>query len=214
MRRVIISRDLSRQASATQALGCTPRLVPMAFAALVASGVGSPAVAQRWPAVPEIRPSVGVYVPTGLHNRLLERAIALGAQVALELAPGAHAVFGFAWVPTERRQTNGDRRVEMAQFDLGAEWLSHEREGRVRRVSPLVGAGVGLRAYRSRDANTPSQANVAGYGALGMEVATGPVAIRLEGRDYLTAFRGLDGSAGTSLRNDITVGLGLGVRLR
>ena len=168
--------------------------------------------AQSALARPEFRPSVGVYLPTGRHDRLLERGPVFAGQVALELRPSLHAVFGFGWVATERREATVDRRIEMAQFDLGAEWLQHEREGRVRRVSPFIGTGVGLRAYRSRDADAPSQANVAGYGALGVEVAAGPVAIRFEGRDYVTAFQGLDGSSETSLRNDVTVAVGIGLR--
>lgn len=183
-------------------------------ALMLAGAVIRPAGAQTPFARPELRPSVGIYVPTGSHNGLLERGPVLGGQVALELRPSLHAVFGFGWVATEQRQVGDAKRIEMAQFDLGAEWLRHEREGRPRRVSPFLGTGVGLRAYRSRDTDAPSQANMAGYGALGVEAAAGPVALRLEGRDYLSAFRGLDGADGTSMRNDVMVMFGIGLRLR
>jgi hypothetical protein len=155
-----------------------------------------------------------MYVPTGRHHALLEQSAVLGAQFALEFDRGAHAVAGFAWVPTEQRGLAERGRVEMAQFDLGAEWLIPGRRGAQRRVTPLVGAGVGLRAYRSRDANTPSQANLAGYGTLGLEVMFGRVAVRLEGRDYLSAFRGLGGGDGTSMRNDAMIGAGLAYHVR
>ncbi|HEX6052682.1 MAG TPA: hypothetical protein VFZ21_25630 [Gemmatimonadaceae bacterium] len=171
------------------------------------------AVTAQW-ASPELRPSVGVYVPTGPHDDLLERGPVFGGQVAVELRPALHAVFGFGWVATEERQATPTRRIEMAQFDLGVEWLRHDRDRRELRMTPFLGGGIGLRAYRSRDADAPSQANVAGYGALGIEIGTGAVGVRLEGRDYLTAFRGLDGADGTSLRNDVMVVVGVGLRLR
>lgn len=181
---------------------------------IAVSLLASPLGAQGWPPVPELRPFVGVYVPTGRHHALLEQGMALGGQLALEFDRGVHAVAGFSWVPTEQRALATGGRVEMAQFDLGAEWLSPGRRRLQPRFNPLLGAGLGLRAYRSRDADTPSQANLAGYGALGIEVRTGRVAIRLEGRDYLSAFRGLGGADGTSLRNDATVGIGVGYHMR
>ena len=73
---------------------------------------------------------------------------------------------------------------------------------------------MGLRAYRNRDESGPSQANLAGYGAAGLELAGGRVALRLEGRSYLTAFRGLEGGEDTSLRNDATVFIALGYHIR
>jgi hypothetical protein len=82
------------------------------------------------------------------------------------------------------------------------------------RFSPLLGGGLGLRAYRSHDADTPSPANLAAYDALGAEVPLGRLALRVEGRDYVTAFRGLDGRAATSLRNDGAIVLGLAYHIR
>jgi hypothetical protein len=172
------------------------------------------AVAQAWPSVPEVRPFFGAYVPAGKQHQLLDGGIALGAELALEFARGAHAVAGFTWVPTEQRGLDTGGRVEMAQFDLGAEWLSPGRRQVQRRLNPLVGAGVGIRAYRSRDTDAPSQANLGAYGALGGELGLGRVALRLEGRDYLTAFRGLDGRAATSLRTDAAIALGLAYHSR
>ena len=188
-----------------------------AFATLVPLAIlvpASMATAQAWPSAPELRPFVGVYVPTGSHRALLEQAMAIGGQVALEFGRGVHAVAGMAWIPTEQRGVATGGRLEMAQFDLGAEWLSPGARRLQRRVNPLVGGGVGLRAYRSRDVDTPSQANPAGYGTLGIEVRLGRMAARLEGRDYVSAFRGLGGRDGTSLRNDMTLGVGVGYHVR
>ena len=176
--------------------------------------VGATARAQSWPAVPEVRPLVGMYVPIGEQHRLLTDALALGGQVALEVGRGAHVVAAFTWVPTTQRALADDNRIEMAQFDLGAEWLSPGRRRLQARFNPLLGAGLGLRAYRSRDANTSSQANLGAYGSLGGEVRLGRVAIRLEGRDYVTAFRGLGERESTSLRNDAAVAVGLGYHVR
>lgn len=182
--------------------------------ALLIAVTATPLEAQRWPSVLEVRPFAGAYVPTGSQRQLLDGAVAVGAQVALDFAHGAHAVAGFTWVPTAQRGIETGGRIEMAQFDVGAEWLSPGRRRLHDRFNPLLGGGLGLRAYRSRDADTPSQANLAAYGALGAEVALGRVALRLEGRDYVTAFRGLDGRAATSLRNDAAVVLGLAYHIR
>lgn len=200
-------------------LGTSTRPTSLPIALVLApliwlTGVTTPALAQAWPSVPEVRPFVGAYVPAGMQHRLLEQGLAVGAELALEFARGAHAVAGFSWMPTEQRGVATGGRVEMAQFDLGAEWLSPGRRRLQRRFNPLVGVGAGIRAYRSRDVGTPSQANLAGYGALGGEVRAGRIAFRLEGRGYLSAFRGLDGADGTSLRNDATVGFGIGYHLR
>jgi hypothetical protein len=193
-------------------LGRTAVWGPAAAALILVLSCPSRAVAQRGPAIPEFRPFVGTYVPIGKQRHLLDRAMAVGAQAALEFGRGIHGVAGFSWVPTQRRTPNDPYRVEMAQFDLGAEWLTAGAPGW--RVSPLLGAGVGLRAYRNRDKTAPSQANVGGYGALGFELAAGRVAFRLEGRNYLTAFRGLEGGEGTSARSDATVIFALGYHMR
>jgi hypothetical protein len=175
----------------------------------------SPAVcAQGWPSVLEVRPVAGAYVPTGRQHQLLDDGLALGAQLAVELERGAHLVAGFLWIPTEQRTTGVDDRIEMAQFDLGAEWLSPGRRRLHDNVNPLAGVGVGLRAYRSRDADTPSQANLAGYASLGGEIKVQRVAVRLELRDYLSAFRGLRGDESTSLRNDVAITFGLAYHTR
>jgi hypothetical protein len=185
---------------------------PAALALLLVLSCPSRAFGQGFSSVPEFRPFVGTYVPSGAQGRLLDRAMAVGAQAALEFGRGIHAVAGFSWIPTERRSPTDPFRVEMAQFDLGAEWLTAGERGW--RVSPLVGAGVGLRAYRNRDSTAPSQANLAGYGSLGVELAGGRAAFRLEGRNYLTAFRGLEGGEGTSVRSDATIIFALGYHIR
>jgi hypothetical protein len=177
-----------------------------AIAALFAA---SAAPAQQWPSLPEVRPFVGAYVPAGRQHQLLTNAVALGAQVAMEFGHGTHAVASFTWIPTEQRGVATSNRIEMAQFDLGAEWLSPGRRRLQERFNPLLGAGLGVRAYRSRDVDTPSQANLAAYGSLGGELALGRFGVRLEGRDYLTLFRGLGGQDATSLRSDAAVALGV-----
>jgi len=185
---------------------------PAAAALILVLSCPSRATGQSWPSVPEFRPFAGTYIPAGAQRGLLDRAMAVGAQAALEFGRGIHAVAGFSWIPTERRSSTDSHRVEMAQLDLGAEWLTAGARGW--RISPLLGAGVGLRAYRNRDESGPSQANLAGYGAAGLELAGGRVALRLEGRSYLTAFRGLEGGEDTSLRNDATVFIALGYHIR
>ena len=185
---------------------------PAAAALSLVRACPSRAGGQGFPAVPEFRPFVGTYIPAGKHGDLLDRAMAVGVQGALEFGRGVHAVAGFSWIPTERRSPTDPHRVEMAQCDIGAEWLTAGAPGW--RVSPLLGAGVGLRAYRDRDTTSPSQANLAGYGSLGLELAGGRVALRLEGRNYLTAFRGLEGGERSSVRSDATIIVALGYHMR
>ena len=194
------------------ALGRAAVWGPVAMALILVLSCPSRAIGQRFPSVPEFRPFVGTYVPNGKQGRLLDRAMIVGAQAALEFGRGIHAVAGFSWIPTERRSPTDPHRVEAAQFDLGAEWVPGSASGW--RVSPLLGAGVGLRAYRNRDATSPSEANLAGYGALGIELAGGRVALRAEARNYLTAFRGLEGGESTSLRSDAIILFALGYHIR
>lgn len=188
--------------------------VAACFAAVATFVAASAAPAQQWPPLPEVRPFIGAYVPVGRQHQLLTDAVALGAQVALEFGRGTHAVGSFTWIPTEQRGLTTSSRIEMAQFDLGAEWLSPGRRRLQKRFNPLLGVGLGVRAYRSRDVDTPSQANLAAYGSLGGELLMGRVGVRLEGRDYLTLFRGLGGQDATSLRSDVAVAIGVAYHIK
>ena len=102
---------------------------PAAAALILVLSCPSRATGQSWPSVPEFRPFAGSYIPAGAQRGLLDRAMAVGAQAALEFGRGIHAVAGFSWIPTERRSSTDSHRVEMAQLDLGAEWLTAGARG-------------------------------------------------------------------------------------
>ena len=80
-------------------------------------------------------------------------------------------------------------------------------------IRPFVGAGRGMRTY---DPTGPigAKSYPAGYGAFGTEFQLDRMAIRLEGRDDVTRFKGLDGNADASNRNELGINVGLAYHLR
>jgi hypothetical protein len=79
-------------------------------------------------------------------------------------------------------------------------------------ATPYVGAGAGGRSYNYRKLTAPSQTNISGYGALGLDIAPlgGPIGIRFEARDNISKFTGLQGELTKSTRrNDVAITTGL-----
>ena len=186
-----------------------------ATAAVLAALIAHPAHAQRVPASKPIavRPFVGALVPTGAQRDLLADAVLVGAQASYAVTPSVALLGSFGWAPT-RDQTFADERVDLFQYEVGV-------EGRLRNVSaalpfatrPYASLGVGGRTYDYRDlAGAGATTNVLGFGALGVDLAQrdGPIGLRLEARDNVTAFKGLRGElAERKARNDLQFTAGL-----
>jgi len=199
-----VGQPMLRRARATSS-------VLLALSALVgvAGSAGAQSVSQRF----EVRPFVGAYVPTGDQRDLLKDAVLAGAQLSVRVIPAVAITGTFAWSPSKDRVTAGDQTLDLYQYDVGAElrpsaWLT----GATWQLTPFVGAGVGGRTYDYRDLDVDAKTNFDGYGAVGGDLAFGPIGLRLEVRDYVSQFKPLTGSGDSKTRNDLGFAFGVGYR--
>ena len=207
--------------------------------ALVAAALALPAAAGAQfaapaaPGVPaavygrglELRPFAGALLPTGPQRDLLKDAAVVGAQLGWAVHPNVALTGGFGWSPSKDRtttfagnrfSTGRDETVDLFQYDLGIEGRLPLAASAAWTAAPYVGLGGGGRTYRYRDLDgIDSQTSPFGYGAVGVDVAhrAGALGLRLEARDYVTAFRGLRGEYGERTgRNDVQLSAGLTYR--
>lgn len=157
-----------------------------------------------------IRPIVGAYVPTGDQRDFLKDAVLAGVQGSLNFGPNFAVTGSFGWSPSKDKITPGDQKIDAYQYDLGLEVRTPDSY--LGAITPFVGAGIGGRTYNYRDLNVDAKTNFDGYGALGVDVGTGRVGVRIEARDYISRFQPLTGGGDSKTRNDIGVFAGLGVR--
>ena len=152
----------------------------------------------------EVRPFVGIYVPTGEQKNQVRAAQLAGMQLSLRAVP-AFAITGtFGWSPAEDQITRVDETLDLFQYDLGVEARAPELFASMStEFSPFIGLGAGARTYIYRDLDVGARTNFAGYGALGGDIIFGSVGLRIEGRDYISHFQALDHSGGTDTRNDM-----------
>jgi hypothetical protein len=184
-----------------------------ALTALAALAALAPRVEAQKPFA--IRPNVGVFVPTGDQKDLLDNAVLVGLQASYDITPSFALVGSFGWAPS-KDLTLANEKVDLFQYDLGI-------EGRLPNLTPSAGIstrpyatlGAGGHTYNYRDvSDADAQTNFLGYGALGVDLAqaNGPIGLRLEARDNVTAFKGLRGElAERKARNDLQFSAGLTV---
>ncbi len=185
-------------------------------AALALALVTTPAQAQRADRLAiELRPFAGAFIPTGDQRDVLDDAALLGAQLGVAVHPNVTLLGSFGWAPSADKTLATDNTVDLYQYDLGIELHAFRPLGATGwRFKPFAGAGLGGRTYHYRDQVFDAQSYFAGYGALGAELQSGRFGVRLEGRDYLSNFRGLRGDEASSTRNDVTLALGISYRFR
>jgi len=191
----------------------TVRRVLTAAALFTAAASAQSAGAQTSGIGLELRPFVGAYIPTGDQRDFLKDAVLVGGEASWRVIP-AFAVTGtFAWSPSKDRLTAGDQTLDIFQYDVGGELRVPSGYGLgFAQLTPFVGLGVGGRTYSYRDLDVSSKSNVDGYGALGGDIGFGPVALRIEARDYVSQFKPLVGGGDTKTRNDIGLAAGLSYR--
>lgn len=178
---------------------------------LIAAGlllVTTAASAQELPRFLELRPLVGAYVPTGTQRDYFDDAALYGLQAAWEYRPTLHFVGSFTWSPGHDSFVAVDDAVNLFQYDVGAEFNLVRDIGNGWQFKPFLGLGVGGRTYNYDAVDLATNTFVAGYGVFGTEFQYGVVAIRLEGRDYLSAFKD-PMIGGNKTRNDMGFSLGL-----
>lgn len=169
------------------------------------------AAAQELPMTPklEVRPLAGALIPTGVQRNQMASTVLYGAQAAVEMTPWVHAVASFAWSPARHRiQQLTDRRVNLFQYDLGAEFHLIQPLGENWRMKPFIGVGGGARTYDYREPGTSTRTYGAGYAALGTEFEYGITAFRLEARDYVYGWEDPI-TASSKTRNDVALTAGV-----
>jgi hypothetical protein len=160
----------------------------------------------------ELRPYAGAFIPTGQQRDFLKDAVIVGGQASYRIVPQLALTGTLGWSPSKDRITPGDQKLDVWQYDLGAElrapsWLSSGAWD----FTPFVGLGGGGRTYNYRDLDVDSKTNVAGFGTLGGELGYGRIGLRVEGRDYVSQFKPFTGGD-SKTRNDVTVAAGLSLR--
>ena len=143
-----------------------------------------------------VRPFAGAFVPTGKQKDDLKTSLLTGVQVGYPIAGPARLVGSFAWAPS-KTNTVSEIRTDVYQYDAGAELAGHY--GALR---PFIGAGAGARTYSLKN-SSQSQTDFDGYGSVGSELAISHVGARIEARDYVSRFKGLNGLDPSSTRNDL-----------
>lgn len=179
------------------------RSITLGAAVLVA--VSSPAAAQLeshpWRPGPEARAFGGAFIPTNAQRSVLSDAVFVGGQLGYEVWHAVTLVGSFGWSP------NNDV-LRVYQYDFGGEFALTRPMSKGWTFRPYLGAGVGGITYDFRDQVTESQTYLTGYGAVGAEFELYSLAVRLEARDYLSDWKGLDGKQPSSIRNHVTLALG------
>jgi hypothetical protein len=175
-----------------------------------ASALGAQTSQRRF--TPEVRPLIGVFVPTGSMRDDFKTATLLGAQVALELSSNWHVLSNVSFTHGHNRLYATSDRTNIWQYDAGVEGNLVVPMGERWLFRPFAGLGAGGRTYDYRG-EVDTRSCTAGYGALGSEFQTGPVALRLEARDYLSCFESpISGYKKT--RNDLGFAFGLAYHIR
>lgn len=161
----------------------------------------------------EVRPFVGAFIPTGDQRDFLKDAVLVGGQASWRVIPALALTGTFAWSPSKDRITSGNQTLDIYQYDVGAEVRTPSAlDGGIVDFTPFVGLGVGGRTYSYRDLSVDSKTNFDGYGAIGGDIGFGPIALRIEGRDYVSQFKPLTGTGSTKTRNDIGLAAGIAYR--
>lgn len=188
------------------------RLALVGAGLTAATGIGRAAQAQS-PIGIELRPFVGAFIPTGDQRDFLKDAVLVGGQASWRVIPALAFTGTFAWSPSKDRISAGNPTLDIYQYDVGAELRKPSAfDAGVAQLTPFVGLGLGGRTYDYRDLDVSSKTNFDGYGAVGGDVGFGPVALRIEARDYVSQFKPLSGTGSTKTRNDIGLAAGLAYR--
>jgi hypothetical protein len=133
----------------------------------------------------EVRPFVGLYMPTGRQHGDFRNAVMIGLQSGFEFNAYFHVVGSTGW--THGRSQHGALSADVTDlwhYDLGAELGPLVELSPITFVRLFAGAGGGMRTYDYRSPLIGMKTCTAAYGALGTALQQDMVAVRLEGRGY------------------------------
>jgi hypothetical protein len=161
----------------------------------------------------EIRPIAGIAVPTGAQRSVIGDAAFVGAATSLRLNASFDLVASFAFQSSSAKYRVADNHAHVLVYNAGIERLYRPSTvGLSGSWVPFVGAGVGGRAYDFRSSALSSTACFSGYGNAGMEYERPRTTMRLEVRDNLYCYKQPIAPFARVTRNEVSVGLGAGVR--
>ena len=158
----------------------------------------------------------GTVVPTGAQRSAIKRGNVSVAQLWYVIHPAFAVTATAGWARTRDLASIGSPRLDMFTYDVGAEvranrWLN----GKTLSLSPFAGAGAGGRSYNYRSLDVDATHNIAGYASAGAELGIGQrFKLRLDARDYVSGFKPLAGAGSADTRNDVSVLVGLRVKVR
>lgn len=151
-----------------------------------------------------LSPFVGAYIPTGDQHKELSTSVLTGAQLGYDLSIPIRVVGSVGWTPSHDRNLS-DTRSSIFQYDAGFEVSRRSMGDEPWRMSPFVGLGLGARTYQLKRFTSSDQTDFAGYGSVGGELSRSRVGARVELRDYLSRFKGIEGQSLSPTRNDLTL---------
>ena len=167
------------------------------------------------PAKLEFRVAGGGLVATGAQRNSLKDAQFTAAQLSWLVRPSLAITGTFGWARSRDVASVDSPKLDVFTSDLGIEARPTQWNlTRAVTFSPFIGVGAGARSYNYRNLNVDATNNLAGYVAVGGEVAVGRVGLRLEARDYATGFKPLVGAGTSATRNDVLIMAGLSFNRR
>jgi hypothetical protein len=155
----------------------------------------------------EARPFIGAYVPTGTQHDVFGTTALVGLQGAVHL-PRLILTNTFAWTRSADHRPDGGRDVDLYQIDWGVEKELSTPNFRWR-LRPFFGGGVGVRIYDSLERGAQTRRMIVGFAAGGLSRRIGRIDARAELRDHLSRYNGVTFDEASSIRNDITLTLGV-----
>jgi hypothetical protein len=158
----------------------------------------------------EILASSGALVPVGAQRAALKDAPLSTAQLSYVVRSRLAVTTAVGWARSRDLVSDGDPKLSVFTYDVGIEaraprWLQSGETS----LTPIAGVGAGGRSYNHRGRDVDATHNLAGYIAAGAELGVGRVRLRLEARDYVSAFRPLVGGGEAVARNDVVIIAGL-----
>jgi hypothetical protein len=192
------------------------RIMLLAGAMLLGASIASAELSVRneMPATPEIRPFVGAYIPTGAQRDELKTAVLGGAQFGYEYREMMHFVGTVAWSPGKENVTADHEKVNVYTYDAGIELFMKQDMANGWQMRPFLGLGGGARTYDPATRGIKTKTYPDGYGAIGAEFQLRQIALRIEGRDYISQFKGIAGDEKSVTRNNMMVVAALAWHLR
>ena len=158
----------------------------------------------------ELLVSSGIIAPTGTQRAAVQQGKLTTTQVSYVVRPTVAVTASLGWARTRDIATVGDPKVDAFTYDVGAELRAPRLIGsNAINFSPFAGVGAGGRSYNYRSLNADATHNAAAYGSVGGELGVGHIRLRVEARDYVSAFKPLAGQAASRMSNDVALMAGL-----